>query len=274
MPKSPLFGAEHADRYERQQLIRDYEQAYECRLVVMRDVIFERSVPFLEELLWDAERDSPLHLMLDSPGGDGETAVRLVRSAQERCSELTVIVPNQAKSAATLLLLGAHSILMGPTSDLGPVDPQFQIGEGPLVAAKDIIAAVEAAEVAIAANPDSFPLHAALLADVSAIMVQQARSAIARSADLVREALSSCPKRQKRKVAALVSSLTAPLIEAPNNHGAVFGADDAIKAGLPVTKLDPHSDHWQTIWRLYARYYVLRRAIYEGRIASRSPQAE
>ena len=139
--------------------------------------------------------------MLATPGGDGETAVRLVRSAQSRCRELTVIVPDQAKSAGTILVLGAHHILMGPTSDLGPIDPQFQISPGPLlVSAKDIIAAVSAAEVAIQANPSTYPLHAALLADVTGLMVQQARSALARSEDIMREALASHPGRTKDEI--------------------------------------------------------------------------
>ena len=34
--------------------------------------------------------------MLSTPGGDGETAIRLIRQAQSRCRELTVIVPDQA----------------------------------------------------------------------------------------------------------------------------------------------------------------------------------
>ena len=82
--------------------------------------------------------------MLHSPGGDGETAVRITRAAQARCKELTVIVPDMAKSAATLLAVGAHYILMGPASDLGPIDPQFLL-EGNLVAAKDVIAAFDEA---------------------------------------------------------------------------------------------------------------------------------
>lgn len=68
-----------------------------------------------------------MHLLLWFPGGDGESAVRMVRSMLHRCHELTVVVPDQAKSAATLLALGAHHIAMGPTSDLGPVDPQIQV---------------------------------------------------------------------------------------------------------------------------------------------------
>jgi len=91
----------------------------------MIDVIFPDSVTYFEELISDANPAEDLHLLLDTPGGDGETAIRPVRSAQARCRELTVIVPNQAKSAGTILAIGAHWIIMGPASDLGPVDPQF-----------------------------------------------------------------------------------------------------------------------------------------------------
>lgn len=36
-PRSPLFVAEHSERYERQRMIREYETEYNCRLIVMRD---------------------------------------------------------------------------------------------------------------------------------------------------------------------------------------------------------------------------------------------
>src|SRR5262249_2099075 len=141
--QSPLFHAHHAERYARQALIATYEEALDCRLIVMIDAIFPYGVTVFEELLIGADHEQDLHLILDSPGGDGETAVRLVRSAQARCRELTVIVPNQAKSAGTLLAIGAHHIVMGPSSDLGPVDPQFRIpgaNERGLYSAKDLIA--------------------------------------------------------------------------------------------------------------------------------------
>ncbi|MGH9023349.1 MAG: SDH family Clp fold serine proteinase, partial [Acidimicrobiia bacterium] len=261
--QSPLFYAEQADRYERQRLIKAYEERFGCRLIVMSAPIFGESVTFFEELIYDASGDQDLHLILDSPGGDGETAVRLVRSAQARCRELSVIVPDQAKSAATLLAMGAHCILMGPTSDLGPVDPQFMLRPGHLVAAKDIIAAVEAAERAIALNPDTYPLHASLLSDVSALMVQQARSALARTDDLVAEALRSNPDRSESEVAKLRKQLKEPLIDLPTSHGAIFGARDAMKAGLPVVEADPASDQWRIVWRLWALYFNLGHPVYE-----------
>lgn len=235
----------------------------------MIDAIFPQSVTYFEELIADADPQEDLHLLLDTPGGDGETAIRIVRAAQARCRELTVIVPNQAKSAGTILALGAHHILMGPTSDLGPVDPQFPQPSGRgLFSAKDLIAAVDYAEKAIATNPDTYPLHVSLLADVTAVMVQQARSALERSEDLMREALSSHPDRRKSDGNKLAAALKKKLIDLPRDHGAVFDASDATSAGLPVREADPRSEQWRMIWWLWTKYFALEAFVYEGRFAS------
>jgi len=271
--QSPLFHAQHEQRYTRQAAIRTYQERYGCRLIVMIDAIFPDSVVLFEELLYDANLDQDLHLMLASPGGDGETAVRLVRAAQARCRELTIMVPDQAKSAATLLTLGAHYVLMGPTSDLGPIDPQLQLAKGQLASAKNIIAAVDDAEKRIVDRPDTYPLHAALHADVSALIVQHARAALNRTGDLMREALKSHPSRDESTVDLLCQSLREPLIEQPASHGAVFGFADAKEAGLPVIQCDPQCDQWQRLWRLYMKYTALgvttgRGYAYEGESAS------
>jgi hypothetical protein len=193
----------------------------------------------------------------------------LVRSAQVRCQRLIVVLPDQAKSAATLFALGAHEILMGPASDLGPVDPQMRLaGRTDLVAAKDVIAAVEDASAKIQAAPDTYPLWASLLSDITGVMVQQARSALGRTNDLLREALVSNPDRTDQEVAALVAGLEPPLITNPQSHGAIFSADDALKCGLAVVKLDPNGTQWREIWRLWSRYLMLQRPVYEGDRAS------
>ncbi len=272
--QSPLFHAEHAERYQRQEWIRRYQELYGCRLIVVIDVLFGSSVWYVEELIHDADPKKDLHLLLVSPGGDGEAALRLIRSLQVRCNELTIIVPDIAKSAATVLVMGAHHILMGPTSDLGPVDPQFQIvGQPGLVSAKDIIAAVDNAEKAVAERPDTYPLHAALLSDVTALQVQQARSALARTGDLVSEALQSLPGRTKEEVERLKGHLQKLLVDVPRDHSAVFSAQDAKQAGLPVEIVDPQADQWRFIWRLYSKYLVMGAGpgmgVYEGASASR-----
>jgi ClpP class serine protease len=254
---SPYYEAQHAPRFQRRDLIRSYEEEYACRLIVVSDAIFPYSVALWEELLSDIARDATLHVMLNSPGGDGETAIRLVRSAQQHCQKLVIVLPDQAKSAATLLTLGAHEILMGPASDLGPVDPQFLLPEKGLVSAKSIIAAVDEATVRVQAAPETYPLWASLVSDVTAIMYQQARAAIARTGDQMREALASNPERTPAKVKELVAKLKGPLIDETQSHGAVFSASDALQAGLPVTQLGPEAPQWRAIWRLWTRYIML-----------------
>jgi ATP-dependent protease ClpP protease subunit len=268
--RSPLYFAENIGRYQRQALIKAYQETFNCRLVAMCDQIFDISVTLFEELIFNARPTDDLHLLLVSPGGDGEVAVRLVRAAQARCRELTVIVPDIAKSAGTLLVLGAHQILMGPTSDLGPVDPQFAFGDSrELVSAKDMIAAVERALREVAEQPDTYPLHSALLSDVNSLMVERARSALGRTDDLLKEALRSNPDRTEQDVRKLAQKLHKPLIEAPKDHGAIFGASDARKLGLPVVECDPSSDQWRLIWQLWTYYFALGpAAIYEGDQAS------
>jgi len=66
----------------------------------------------------------PIALLVDSPGGDARAAYQLARFLRRRCGGFTAIVPGSAMSAATLLVLGADSILMGSDAWLGPLDAQ------------------------------------------------------------------------------------------------------------------------------------------------------
>jgi hypothetical protein len=240
----------------------------------MIDQVFPRGVTLLEELLVGLDTAKDLHLLLSTPGGDGEVAVRLVRSMQARCAELTIIVPDMAKSAGTIMCLGADQILMAPQSDLGPVDPQFQVNNS-LVGAKEIVAAVKTAEQRVAEQPNSFPLYSGLLADVNMLMVEQAKSAMERTTALIDEALqcrsSDLGDDQRSE---LVEALRKPLIDDLTDHSATVGPKMAEKIGLPVHIADTGSDEWQIIWGLWARYFELGCwpvglvAVYEGRMAS------
>lgn len=67
----------------------------------------------------------PVGLLIDSPGGDAHSAYQIARMFQRRSSHLTVIVPRYAKSAATLMALGASDLVMGRDAELGPLDVQM-----------------------------------------------------------------------------------------------------------------------------------------------------
>ena len=180
-----------------------------------------------------------------------------------------MIVPDQAKSAGTLFALGADHLYLGPTSDLGPVDPQFRLSDGQWAAAKSIIAAVEEAERRVEAKPNTYAVHASLLSDLTALKVQQAREALERAGDQLREALASAPSRTEEQVDDMARALQPTLIDATPSHGAIISSQSAKALGLPVQEANPADHRWQAIWRLWAKYAVLNAArVYEGRHAS------
>jgi len=64
-------------------------------------------------------------LLIVSNGGDPTVAWRVICMLREKVEHISVLLPNAAFSAATLLALGANEIIMHPFANLGPVDPQL-----------------------------------------------------------------------------------------------------------------------------------------------------
>lgn len=83
----------------------------------IHDIMFDRR--------WALPKDEPIALLIDSPGGDARSAYRIARLLKTHCSGYTAVVPRYAKSAATLLSLGADQILLGQYGELGPLDAQL-----------------------------------------------------------------------------------------------------------------------------------------------------
>ncbi|MGQ0775166.1 MAG: hypothetical protein ACT4NY_12225 [Pseudonocardiales bacterium] len=269
---TPLFSAPNEDRYSRCDLIKDYQQRHDSNLVVLIDQITQDSVTLFAELLNGLDRAQDLHLLLVSPGGDGGVAVRLARMAQAACRELVVIVPELAKSAATLLALGAHSIVMGPTSDLGQIDPQILLTDRGFVSARDLIEAVSSALGDVATRPETYPVHAAMLAGIDSTAVQRARSALDGMDELVEQAIGSNPDRSRPDIKKLRTKLSRLIVARYKTYSAVIGSSEARRAGLPVRELEADDLWWQEIWHLWTRYYALGPihllSAYEGTQAS------
>ena len=80
-PQSPFFRSLNADRYARQSMITAYEARHGCRLAVMAGPIIDDSIVLFQDLIYDANPQEDIHLLLASPGGDGEVAVRLARQS-------------------------------------------------------------------------------------------------------------------------------------------------------------------------------------------------
>jgi Serine dehydrogenase proteinase len=63
-----------------------------------------------------------LYFFIKSDGGFGQASLRMVHLLRQYVKRLTVLVPQECSSAATMLALGADKILMGPIAQLSAVD--------------------------------------------------------------------------------------------------------------------------------------------------------
>jgi len=68
--------------------------------------------------------DGRIALVIDSPGGLGDAAYQIARILQ-RDGGFMAVIPRYAKSAATLLSLGATEAIMGIDAEIGPLDAQL-----------------------------------------------------------------------------------------------------------------------------------------------------
>ena len=96
-------------------------------------------LPGLELRLRDAidalpDRKDSVVVILDTQGGVVEVVERMVTALRHVYGDVTVIVPDRAMSAGTILALSADRIMMDHLSSLGPIDPQIE-RDGKLVPA-------------------------------------------------------------------------------------------------------------------------------------------
>lgn len=73
----------------------------------------------------ELEKCGPIALLIDSPGGYAREVYKLAKLIRNHAGGFVAVVPSYAKSAATLLSLGADQILLGQDAELGPLDAQI-----------------------------------------------------------------------------------------------------------------------------------------------------
>jgi hypothetical protein len=135
MPRSPRPVARRAKNalkrppilFERtQKVLAQIESKLGERLVTYwnsdNGSISDTDVNGLYGILRDIGRVDHLSLFVKSTGGSGQASLRLVHLLRQFAPRLTALVPLECESAATMLVLGADKILMGPLAQLSAVD--------------------------------------------------------------------------------------------------------------------------------------------------------
>ena len=244
---------------ERVRLIERLEQLRNSKVVVyfsytpLDDTIL---VPLYKQLK-EIGHTKKIDLVLHSYGGAVDTPYKVVTLIREFCDEFAVIVPFVAKSAASMLVLGADEVVMGPISELGPIDP---LVKHPIY--KDVLVPVQAVwhcldylqrSIVNSSDPNvaSF-MVTPLLDKLDPLLIGDYEKTMKASRQyaetlLSRYMLKDDPER--------VPIITRALTEGYFSHGYPIGRREAKELGLKVT--EAHDELWDVIWNLYLGYEEL-----------------
>lgn len=257
--KTPMFTAVHAIRYQRQHLIREIQNETRTTLLcyvggagtsVSRD-----DAVFLGDLLHNVPRGKPIDLLLHTGGGDIDAAEKLMSMLSDAAgtAPLRVIVPDYAKSAGTLMALGANSIVMSDSSELGPIDPQIETqdseGRISVVAVQNHLDAYQECFDLVKREPDNKAAQI-MLKTFDASRIHKYRAAKTRARQLAEKMLKSRMFREEQSLP------TAPVAALMNNakyqsHGQMIGIDEAKGISLKVDSKTPDDPLWRKFWQLY-----------------------
>ena len=94
-----------------------------CLLFISRQIV-HGDVVVVREAMGGLTVEA-LDVVVSSPGGNVEAAYLVAREFRRRVKHLTVFVPFQVKSAATLLAVVADEVVLGSLGELGPLDAQY-----------------------------------------------------------------------------------------------------------------------------------------------------
>ncbi len=270
-------------REERQQNIREIQDITGRALLVFESAISSLGVMVksyatpLCDLLQAVPYDSDIDLIIESPGGDINTADKMARMIWKVAKSLRVIIPVYAKSAATILALAADEIVMGLSSELGPIDPHVRHGYGGKAAfesAQNLVEGFnEIANEAIKAGGLS-EAYLPLLEGLNPSYLRMCRNSVQAATKLTTEWLEkhmfkSLPSSDRKKKAA---SIAKKLVDNHYwlDHQSVIDSDDAVGMGLKVIELAKDDPLWSAVWGLHCSYssFFLRRptvhAIFES----------
>lgn len=270
---------------KRQKIMTDIEQSltakYNCpnRLMTYmmrfghaRTSMHTSDIPNIETVLHSITGAEQINLLIHSPGGDGTITEKIVDICRSHLvgtnRKLRVIVPNFAKSAATILALGTDEIIMGYTSELGPIDPQVPIAVSGMTQWVSAFAFVEARDKLMEQIAEAIKKKeptVGLLTQLAGLnipftdeMENQIGFAKKTAATLLNKYMlvpvhKNAAKRQRNAEAIAKKLLSKELFPV---HGHYINGKAAKDMGLQVELLDKDDPLWNLIWDYYIRCEV------------------
>ena len=203
-----------------------------------------------------------LDVLLHSPGGLAEATQAIVDLLRDRFKNIRFIVPNGAKSAATMLALSGDVILMDEVSELGPIDPQMAIIQGGGVKfspADAILEQFQKASLDIREHPERFSIWVPILAQMGPSLLVECTNAKALSQDLVKQWLTKYMFNGEGEAEKKAEKISSYLADHRNflSHAKRVSMADMQQLGAKVKDLRKDLPLRNAIWELYCAIDIM-----------------
>jgi ClpP class serine protease len=214
----------------------------------------------LEGILQDTDLLNGLCLVISSPGGLGTTAERIINMcrAYSGTGEYWAFVPSRAKSAATMVCMGASKIIMGPSSELGPIDPQWGPSQNGVIFSLATLLETydDLFKRAISTDKNIQPFLQQL-DRFDEREIAEFREAVQLSYDIASRALATGMMNGEKEadIKRQIDVFCTP--KRTHTHGRPIFRDEAGKCGLVVEAADIKSASWKDAYELQIRLDTL-----------------
>jgi len=196
-----------------------------------------------------------LDFMVLSPGGFAEAVEAIVKTLRNRFKDIRFIVPNYAKSAATMLCLSGDALVMKDSAELGPIDPQIRTPqlEGP---AAGILEGFEEIRQRVEKEGKLNGAYIPLLNKMDFALIKTCENAIAYGRTLVenwlKEYMFKGDPKAEEKAKQVVDFFGS---KEHLSHGKPLFRDDIRKGCcLPIQDLEDLGDAAGKIWEYHYRF--------------------
>ena len=252
--RTPLFQANDAARYQRREVIKKIQDFTGRPLIcyvsgVRSGIDLDDTMPFVD-LLHNVPPGESAELLLHTPGGSVDAAEKLIRMVRSKVGEgqIHIIVPDFAKSAGTLMVLGADRVVMSDMSELGPIDPQMLFvdssGQDRWQPIQNYLDAYDEYTKILTEQPDNIPAQM-MLNKLDPVIVKLWRSV----SDRARQSAEYLLRNGMFRKDGNWSQTASELLDTRRwlSHSQMISWEDAQDPhiGLVVDYLHPESDRWQ-----------------------------
>lgn len=250
----------------RQNLIKNIEKEMGktvisfCTSFQFPVMIDDQDAVMIEELLQNIDiKKKGLLLIINSPGGSGLAAERIINVCRSYSNNnFNVIIPNRAKSAATMVCLGSFKIMMSKTSELGPIDPQVAIRteDGKSLKRLSIHSILESYrnlfEKAVKTKGKMEPFLQQLNRYDARDIEEFSRAMELSESIAIKYLINGMMKGEKTKD---IKKKIEPFLshKKSKSHGRPIFLKEAKDCGLEIEEIELGSKLWKLIWELFLR---------------------